>query len=130
MSVAVTPTYVALIAILMALLGVAASMGRGTHATALGHGENAVLELKLRRFGNLSEWAAMALLVLLMLELSGVSAWWLHAYGIALVALRLLHPFVLFASMEAPMWQKAGRFVAAAGTAMLILAGSVVLLIG
>ena len=130
MAVTITPTYVALIALIMAALGIAASMGRGTHATALGDGGNAVLGLKLRRFGNLSEWAAMALLVLLMLELSGITAWWLHAYGIVLVALRLLHPFVLFASMEAPMWQKAGRFIAAAGTAMLIIAGSLVLLFG
>ena len=130
MAVTITPLYVALIAILLALLGTIASMGRGTHATALGHGGKPELELSLRRFGNLSEWAAMALLVLLMLELTGLSAWWLHAYGIALVVLRLLHPVVLFASMEAPMWKKAGRFVAAAGTAMLIIAGSVVLLIG
>jgi len=129
MEITVTPIYVAIIAILMASLGTIASMGRGKHSVALGHGGNGALELSLRRFGNLAEWAAIALLILLMLEITGTSARWLHIYGTILVILRLLHPVVLFAGMDAPMWQKAGRFVAAAGTAFLIIAGGVSLIL-
>ena len=128
MEINITPIYVAIIALLMAGLGISASLGRGRHSVALGHGENAVLELALRRFGNLAEWAAIALFVLFMLEANGIAGRWLHFYGMILVVLRLLHPFVLFSGMDAPMWQKAGRFIAAAGTALLIIAGSVVLL--
>lgn len=87
------------------------------------------MALAIRRFGNLAEYAAMAVLVLLLLELKGVSAVWLHVYGSALVAFRLLHPFILFDDVPVPKWKRIGRFVAAAGTASLLLIGSIALII-
>lgn len=88
------------------------------------------MALAVRRFGNLSEYAAMAILLLLLMELKGISAHWLHAYGATLVALRLLHPFILFDDMAAPMWKKAGRFIAGAGTALLLVTGAVAIVVG
>ena len=128
-AIAVTPIYAALLALLLAGLGVMGAMGRGTHNVALGHGDVAPLNLTLRRFGNLTEWVPMALLVLLLMELTGVPSFWLHVYGATLLALRLLHPFVLFDDMGAPLWQKTGRFIAAAGTAMLIIVGAITLIV-
>ena len=72
----------------------------------------------------------MAVLLLALMELQGASAYWLHVFGTALIILRLLHPVVLFENPDAPMWKKAGRFIAAAGTALLLVIGSAVLLLG
>ncbi|MEO0636821.1 MAG: MAPEG family protein [Pseudomonadota bacterium] len=121
----ISPIYVAAIAILMAVLSTRVGILRGKHNVALGDGGNAELALGIRRFGNLSEYAAMAALLLVMMELVGVAPYWLHAYGITLVALRLIHPIILFDSMDAPLWKKGGRFVAAAGTAALMMAGGI-----
>lgn len=130
MSIVVTPFYAALLALFIAALGTMVSLGRGKYDVALGSGASAPLELMRRRFGNQVEWVPLALLMLLLMELGGTGAYWLNAYGTVLVALRLLHAVVLFDTMEAPLWKKAGRFVAAAGTAMLVIAAAITLLIG
>ena len=125
----ISPLYVAIIAVLMAVLSTATGAMRGKTSIALGDGGHSGMALAIRRFGNLSEYAAMALLILVLMELQGVQERWLHLYGILLVAFRLLHPVVLFDTMDAPAWRKAGRFVSAAGTALLILAGAALLVL-
>lgn len=125
----VTPIYAALLAILMAVLSTWTGIQRGRSNVALGHGDDAALSLAIRRFGNLSEYAAMAALILLLMEMQGIADTWLHLYGGLLVAFRLLHPVALYAQPTVPLWRKAGRFVSAAGTAALLLAGGVAILI-
>ena len=129
MSLVVTPLYAGLIAVLMAVLSTRVGLLRGRYGVALGDGGQPELALAIRRFGNLSEYAAMAVVVLGLMELTGWSSGWLHAYGLALVAFRLIHVVVLFDDMGAPGWKKAGRGVAAAGTAALLALGGVALVI-
>lgn len=126
----ITPIYAAAITLLMAILSTRVGMLRGKYAVALGDGGQSGLALPIRHFGNLAEYAPMAIVLLLLMEMSGVASSWLHAYGLALLALRLLHPFVLFDDMAAPTWKKAGRFLAASGTAGLMAAAAVTLLVG
>ena len=125
---AITSLYAGLLALLMAVLSTAASAQRGKHNIVLGDGSKPPLALAIRRFGNLAEYAAMAVVLMALMEVSGVAPQWLHAYGVTLIVLRLLHPFMLFDQTDAPMWQKAGRFVSAAGTAALLVAAALVLL--
>lgn len=125
----VTPIYAGLIAILMAALSTRVGLLRRKHGVALGDGGQPELAMGIRRFGNLSEYAAMAVVMLLLLELKGVQAYWLHVYGATLVGLRILHPAILFDSMDAPLWKKAGRVVSAAGTAALLAASGVTLIV-
>jgi len=127
--ITITPIYAALIAFLMAALSTRVGFLRGKHAVALGDGGVSQLALGIRRFGNLSEYAAAALVVLLLMEMKGVEAQWLHAYGAALVLFRLIHPVILYDQMDAPLWKKVGRFVSAAGTATLLGIGGIVLLV-
>ena len=63
------------------------------------------------------------------MEMRGVDGKWLHIYGSALIALRLIHPVILFDTMDAPLWKKVGRFVSAAGTALMFVIGAVVILL-
>ena len=125
----VTPLYAALIAILMAILSTRVGFMRGTHEVALGDGGKPPLALAIRHFGNLSEYAAVVLLLLLLMELKGISDTYLHLYGTVFVVLRLIHPVILFDTMQAPLWKKAGRFVSAAGTAALMMIGAIALLL-
>ncbi|MEM6728969.1 MAG: MAPEG family protein [Pseudomonadota bacterium] len=111
-------------------MSAALSRARGKANAPCGDGGDAALGLALRRFGNLAEYGAMALLVMLLLEMSCAAPRWLHAYGAALLAFRLLHPVVLFADPASPLWKKAGRVIAAAGTAALLTSGGIALLIG
>lgn len=126
--VMITPIYAALIAILMAILATIASLQRGRLNIALGDGGSPEMLLASRRFGNLSEYAAMVLFMMMLLELRGMNALSLHLFGSTLVALRILHPIVLFSKMDSPMWKKFGRFIAGAGTAVLLIIAAVVLL--
>ena len=127
LELAVSPIYVALIAILMAVLSTLAGAKRGATGIPLGDGGRSDLALAVRRFGNLSEYAAILLILLVLMEVKGVQDQWLHLYGSTLVTLRILHPFVLFDDTDVPFWRKAGRFVSAGGTALLLFSGSVVI---
>ena len=125
----ITALYAGIIAILFFALSLLVSLARGKTNIVMGHGDDAALRLSIRRFGNLSEYGAMAVLVLLLLELTGHPDRWLHIYGIALVLFRLLHPVVLFAHQDASKGLQAGRFIAAAGTGTLLLAGGIALVL-
>lgn len=129
MTVSVSPIYAAIIAILMAVLSTRTAMLRGKHGVALGDGGIPEMALGVRHFGNLSEYAAMAVFMLFLMELRGISAQWLHLYGVILVVLRLAHPFILFTDMSAPVWKKGGRFIVGAGTAALLLVSALCLLL-
>ena len=129
MPVTVTLIYAAAIAILMAVLSTMTAMTRGKTGIALGDAGNAQMALAIRRFGNLSEYAAMAIVMLLLMELAGVAPLWLHAYGLTLVLLRLLHPFILFDTNTASGAMKFGRFIAAAGTAALLMIAAIALVV-
>lgn len=125
----ISSIYGAALALLMVLLSSAVAVQRGKTGTVLGDGGHPALALAVRRFGNLTEYAPMAVLLLVLMELQGQPEAWLHGYGATLLALRLLHPVVLFDQFDAPGWQKAGRFVAAAGTVTLMLIAAIRLLI-
>jgi len=127
MPLTITSIHAAIINVLMAVLSTLTAMTCGKTHVALVDGGNPEMALAMRRFGNLSEYAAMAALMLLLMELVGIPPVWIHTYGIALVALRLLHPFILFNDMSAPMVKKLGRFVAGVGTAGLLLISGFVL---
>ncbi|WP_162651495.1 MAPEG family protein [Lentilitoribacter sp. Alg239-R112] len=126
--VEITPLYGALTAILMAILSTRAGLMRGKYKIALGDGGNKELALNIRRFGNLSEYAAMVIVLMLLMELNGASAKMLHTYGSIFIALRLIHPIVLFSDMPPPKWKMLGRFISAGGTAILMVFGAFILL--
>ena len=125
----ITPIYAALIAVLMAVLATRTAMLRGKYDVGLGDKGHAELRLWRRRFGNLSEYAAMVMLLMLLMELKGASAFWLHAYGMVFVALRLLHPIILFDDTAVSLVRKLARGLAGGGTALLLVIGAAALLL-
>ena len=87
----ITLLFASLHLLLMLVLLARISRHRHGHNIGLGDGGDAVLMRKVRVHGNFVENAPLGLLLLALLELSGLPAPWLWAYGGALLLGRVLH---------------------------------------
>ena len=110
----VTPLYAALLALWFLVLSMRVIQLRGRHRVSLGDGERPDLRRAIRGHSNFVEYTLLALLLLLVLELSRMSLYLLHAIGAALVIARLLHGYAFACTVE---W-KLGR---AWGTALTLI---------
>lgn len=125
----VTPIYLALTALIMLILFMAISARRWQLRVGIGHANDAKLELRIRRFGNLIEHAPIILGMMFFMELKGVSAQNLHIFGSAFIIFRILHPIGLFKDLSVPMSQKIARAIGVTGTSLLYVVGIATLLI-
>ncbi len=79
----------------------------------------------MRRQANFIEWVPLVLVLIALLEMSGVSKNVIHALGAGLVVARICHAFDFRAdTMKAP-----GRAIGAAGTALITMITSVWLIV-
>jgi uncharacterized protein len=81
--------------LLMLLLAARVVVHRRSQKIGIGDGGDYRLLRKVRAHGNFVEYVPMALLMLGLLELSGLPALWLWAFGGSLLIARLLHAFGL-----------------------------------
>ena len=91
----VTPLYAGLLVILFLVLSVRVIRRRGSAKISLGDGNDAGMLRVIRGHANFTEYVPLALLLMLILELSHFSIYILHGLGIALVVARLLHGYAL-----------------------------------
>jgi uncharacterized membrane protein YecN with MAPEG domain len=91
----VTMVYAAVLAILLVLLAVNVARLRLGRKVGLGIGNDGALEQPVRVHANFAENAPMFVVLLLLAELAGLKAAWLHAAGGVFVVCRLLHVFGL-----------------------------------
>lgn len=75
----------------------------------------------MRRHANFAEWVPFALILIALLEMSGVSTRAIHVLGAALVPARICHAL----GFKADSMQGLGRMVGAARTAHVTLVASV-----
>jgi uncharacterized membrane protein YecN with MAPEG domain len=87
----ITLLFASLHALLMLLLLARISRHRHGHRIGLGDGGDAELNRKIRVHGNFVEHVPFALLLLGLLELSGLAASWVWAFGAALLLGRVMH---------------------------------------
>lgn len=90
-AIPVTLLYGGLTGLLLALLGLNVSLGRRRDGVGVGGALEGELLRRARAHGNAAEWVPPALLMLLLLELSGVGGLWLHLLGGTLFFARVLH---------------------------------------
>ena len=128
-TISITPIYMALTALIMAVLAVRAALARGKYRVAIGDGGIDQMSVVVRGFGNLIEYAPAIILLLFFMELSGIEALWLHLFGGAFVFCRILHPIALFGQESITKWKRLGRMVSAGGTLILLLVGAITLLV-
>jgi uncharacterized protein len=105
----ITAFYAGLLALILLALSIRVVMLRRRHQVGIGTGEHRGLELAVRAQANFCEYVPIALILLLVLELTGsVAASVLHVLGLMLVTGRLLHGF--FGLNRSP-GTSMGRFV-------------------
>ena len=107
----ITAIYAALHALL--LLGLASRIVRYRLSARIGLGTagDARLEQLTRVHGNAVEYVPIALILLLLLELTGLPAAWLHAFGAGHLIARVLHAIGLsghkgmsFGRLQGTLW--------------------------
>ena len=81
--------------LLMLALALRVVLHRRKHRIGIGHGGDKDLARKVRAHGNFIENVPLALLMLGLLELSGLGASWLWGLGGVLLLARLLHAYGL-----------------------------------
>lgn len=123
--VPVTALYTGILALIYVGLAVHVIHGRWATRIGLGTGGNDDLLTRTRIHGNFAEYVPFCLLVLLLLELSGTTALWLHAAGVLLVFGRLAHAYGLKQSQGA----SAARAIGVVATFSVLVAGGAWLLL-
>lgn len=110
----VTAAVAATIALLQTGLMMAVGFSRLGYEQGIGDGGHADLELKIRRHGNLAENAALFLVLLALLELSGAATALVAGVGVSFVVVRISHAIALSLGPG----PSAARFIGASGTAL------------
>lgn len=117
----ITLLYTGILALIFLVLSYRVVQLRGPGGPSLGDGGNPLMLRRIRAHANFAEYVPLILLMLALLEYSGLSAAVLHGLGITLVVARLLHGYALSFTESF----KFGRFWGAALTFLLLLVGGV-----
>lgn len=106
--------------ILQMFLQMMVSLGRGKHMQGLGDGGHKSLAVAIRRHGNLIENAAILVIILWLMEISGLGRGWLSAFAAAVVLGRVFHAIGITVSPDRahPL-----RFIGAMSSVLLGLVG-------
>ncbi len=91
MAVTVTPIYAVALALLFIWLSARVIFARRENNVGIGDGNNEDLSRRIRAQGNCSEYAPFGILLILLAELQGIGALWLHLSGLLLLTGRVLH---------------------------------------
>lgn len=126
MSVTIAPLYAGLLGLLLLVLSYRVSGHRRRHGVSLGDGGHKDLQTAIRVQGNFVEYVPTALILLVLLELSGQPFWLVHGLGAALFLGRILHAQGLTAN---PAGKSFGRLTGILLTWLMILAASVLLVL-
>jgi uncharacterized membrane protein YecN with MAPEG domain len=121
----ITSLYAALCGLLLLVLTYRVVQIRGSAKIGIGHGDNSVLERRIRIHANAVENVPMVLILLGLAEAGGLAAWALHAAGATLVVARLLHA----QGMTRSAGYSFGRFWGVLLTWLVLLALALTLLI-
>lgn len=121
MSVAIVTFYAGLNALIALVLAALVIRQRQKTRTIFGSGGHLPLEQAIRVHGNFVEYVPLILILLLLLELGGLGALWLHVMGIALTLGRVLHAWGLSTTHR----DSVGRFAGTVLTLTTLLAAMV-----
>lgn len=107
----VTALYMAVMAFMYLFLTYRVILMRIRLKIGIGDGGNHELQKAIRVHGNFSEYVPFVLLIMLMLELSGMPEWLIHGFGIVLIAGRGLHAWGLTSSSVRSPGRTAGSIM-------------------
>jgi len=116
-----TALYAGLLGLMSIVLAFIPGSIRGREQIPVGDGGNKDLLLAMRRHANFTEFVPLALVLLAVLELNGVSKLAIHCLGAGLVVSRICHAV----GLKADSIEGVGRAVGAGGTALVTAVASV-----
>lgn len=93
MTLSVTPIYAILLTALFLVLSWRVITERRGNRFAYGNNESNRVEAKIRAQANWAEYVPIALILMLMAELQGIPALWLHINGVILLVGRVMHGY-------------------------------------
>jgi uncharacterized membrane protein YecN with MAPEG domain len=96
----VTPLYGGLLVLWFIVLSMRVVRSRGRAKVSLGDGEDPSLRRAIRGHANFAEYVPLALLLLMILELSRFSIYLIHVLGATLLIARFLHGSALAFSAQ------------------------------
>lgn len=104
MTLAITSLYAGLLGLWLLILSARVILYRRSASVSLGDAGDKVLMRRIRAQGNFTEYAAIALVLLALLELQGFPVWALHLLGAAFLIGRILHGLALsFSPKPSPL---------------------------
>lgn len=121
----ITPIYASLIAIVFLILSFRVIFYRRSNKLGLGDEGDKSLLKRMRAQADCAEYAPLALILLLLVELSGTSGDVVHALGVALLAGRIIHGYAF--SVSPPIMK--GRVYGTILTTGMMAASAVLLLV-
>ena len=121
----ITGIYAGICGLLLVVLYVRISQRRLATKIGVGSGDDAELEQRVRAYGNLVESAPFALILLFLIEQTGLGSMYVHALGATFIAARVAHA----QGMSTTTGRSAGRFYGSLGTVILLLVMSALLLL-
>lgn len=117
MSAPITALYAAFAGVLIVILALFVVRMRRRERIGLSDGGNTNLARAIAVHRNAIEYVPIALVLSLVLEINGGKPWLLHAFGIILIASRILHAW----GLSHHSGHSFGRYFGTAGTWLVIL---------
>ena len=102
---AITGFYLGILALLYLVLGLQVSRLRRGHRVVFGDGDNIKLRSAIRAHGNFTEYVPIIVLLVALLEISGLPAMRVHLLMGGLLVARLLHPLGMYVGPRTMQFQ-------------------------
>ena len=107
-AVIVTPLYAGLLALWFIVLSARVISLRRSARVSLGDGGHPMLTRAIRAHANFAEYVPLALLLLVILEMSRFSIYLIHVLGVVLLIGRLMHGYALAFTAESRIGRAGG----------------------
>jgi uncharacterized membrane protein YecN with MAPEG domain len=101
----ITAAYLGILGLLYVVLGLQVSRLRQGNQVLFGDGGNIKLRSAIRAHANFSEYVPITVLMVGLLEMSGMPALWVHLLMAALLVARLAHPLGMYVGPRSLQFQ-------------------------
>ena len=122
----ITASYLAVLALIYAVLAIRVASLRRSKRVVLGDGNNDLLRAAIRSHANFGEYVPIIALMVAILEASGSPALTIHLLMAGLLVARVLHPIGMHANPREP--QFLGRVIGITITIAVLIAAALLIL--
>ncbi len=125
---AITATYLAVLALIYAALGLRVSRLRRSNRAGFGDGGSTELRSAIRAHAHFAEYVPIIVLMVALLEASGLNPLLVYILMTALLVSRILHPIGMQANSSATLQFRLGRVGGMALTIIVMVASALLIL--